>query len=108
MDKTVITKLGDFEVVRDVVADVATLMEPEAVYLYNQKLNTRGKFASFKLCVIGDFADKDEAERTIYLGVDSPLPFDLLLYTGEQWEEHSADPDSFAYRIKHTGVRVYG
>ena len=108
MDRAAVSGVSDFAVVRDVVDEIVALLEPCAVYLYSQKMSWRGELSSFKLCVIGGFEDRQAAERAVYHRVDSELPFDMLLYTLPEWEEHSADPDSFAYSIKKTGARVYG
>ena len=108
MDKTVSAQAGDFALVRDVVDAIAGLLAPQAIYLYNQKLDCSGKVTSFKLCVVGDFRDKLKAERTLYWEVNSDLPFDVLLYTPEEWEALSANPTAFACRIKKTGTLVYG
>jgi len=108
MDKTALTQLSDFAAVREVVDAVAALLAPQTIYLYNQKLNNRGEFTSFKLCVVGGFADKIKAERTLYWEVDSEIPFDVVLYTPQEWKELSASPAAFACHIKETGMRVYG
>lgn len=91
-----------------VVQEVARLLSPRTIYLYNQKLNPRGEQTSFKLCVVADVADKGQAERDVYRKVDCPIPFDILLYTPQEWERLTADSSTFAFHIKQVGTIVYG
>jgi len=107
MSKIVLEQLGNFAVVRHVADSIAALLKPERIYLYNQKLNCKGEFTSFKLCVVGDFADKQKAEQTLYWEIDSDLPFDVQLYTPREWEELSEKPNAFARHIKNTGTIVH-
>ena len=60
-----------------------------------------------KLCVVVPEEDSRQAERTLYLNVDSELPFDLVCYSRTQWQKLSGDPDSFAYRVRSTGRMLY-
>jgi len=108
MDKTTLSELPDFAAVRAVVEGVASLFSPQVIYLYNHKLNNRGEFTSFKLCVVGGFVDKIEAERALYWEIDSEIPFDVVLYTPLEWKELSDSPAAFASHIKETGMMVYG
>ncbi len=91
-----------------VVQEIARMLSPRAIYLYNQKRNPKGEQTSFKLCVIADVADKGQAEKDIYRQVDCPIPFDVLLYTPREWEQLTADASTFASRIIQEGTIVYG
>ena len=107
MDKVALAHLSSHSVIRQVVDEIVALLAPERVYLYSQKLNCQGEVTSFKLCVVGDFADKQKARQSVYWEVDSQLPFDVLLYTSQEWEELCEHPDMFARQIKNTGTIVY-
>ena len=107
MDQMALTRLGDFAVIRQVAEEIAALLSPKRIYLYSHKLNCQGALTSFKLCVVGDFADKHKAEQSIHWEIDSQLPFDLLLYTTQEWEELSATHHTFACHIQKTGIIVY-
>jgi len=91
-----------------VVRSIVDMLHPRTVYLYNQRVSARGTTTSFKLCVVADCGDKAQAEQRVYLGIDSDVPFDVLLYTTAEWERLLAVDTSFAGRIARTGMVVYG
>ena len=80
---------------------------PKRVYLYNQRVSIGGVTYAFKLCVVLETPDKHAAETALYMQIDCEVPFDLLLYTPEEWETLLAQPGSFAGRIQKTGVLLY-
>lgn len=87
---------------------IVKMLDPTKIYLYNQRLDNKGHTASFKLCVILQTDDKHAAEQDIYLNIDCDVPFDVLLYTPEEWEEHTHVPSAFASKIKQMGAVLYG
>jgi hypothetical protein len=91
----------------DVVSKIADLCAPDQIYLYNQRINSKNEVSSFKLCVVADVADKFAAEHDIYLEIDSDIPFDVLIYTTQEWEELTRISTTFAYKISQTGVVVF-
>ena len=60
------------------------------------------------LCVIKDTKDKRNLLAEMYIYIDSRIPFDLVLYTSEEWNKCVKDKSSFAYIIYNTGVKIYG
>jgi hypothetical protein len=52
--------------------------------------------------------EKAEAEKRIYLDIDSDIPFDVLVYTPREWESLMLQKHSFAKRITQEGTYVYG
>lgn len=60
------------------------------------------------LCIIKDTDNKRELLTEIYISIDSTIPFDLVLYTSEEWNKCVNDKTSFAYNINNTGVKIYG
>lgn len=42
----------------------------------------------------------------MYLNIDSNKPFDIILYTEEEWEECIKDLASFASLINRTGIDI--
>lgn len=97
----------DSQEVRGVVEEIAKLIRPNAIYLYNHKRTLSGQIASFKLCVIADCV-KEAAERQIYREIDCMIPYDIILYTPEEWQQLTDRPDTFAHKISRTGTVVYG
>lgn len=94
--------------VEKVVREIADRYEPECIYLYNHKQDLTGATSAFKLAVIGPFADREQAERDIYLDIDSEVPFDVILYTPGEWEQLCDNEKSFAHKILLTGMVMYG
>lgn len=99
---------NDSTVLKEVTAEIIDLMKPEMIYLYNSKKNSGGQLTSFKLAIILETENKLEDERKAYRYIDSDVPFDLLLYTCEEWTELLEQPLSFASRIMSTGTKLYG
>lgn len=99
------------EDVARVVKGVEEMLQPKTIYLYNQRFNSQGETTGFKLCVVGALPEgrcKDAVERDIYLRLDSEVPFDVMVYSPEEWERILEDPVSFAQKIKRTGMVVHG
>lgn len=94
--------------IKMVVEQLADILSPDTIYLYNQRVNSSGRSTGFKLCVVARTENKQEAERYAYMEIDCDVPFSLLLYTPEEWAQILAYPDSFACKIKQTGTMVYG
>ena len=90
-----------------VVQRIVAFVQPDVVYLYNQRINAKDEITSFKLCLVADVADKSAAERTIYLQIDCDIPFDILLYTRAEWQDLTQNATSFAYKIQQSGTVVY-
>ena len=92
---------------RAVIDNIAKIYSPQRIYLYNRRVGMHNNTTSFKLCVILDTPDKSRSEQNIYLNIDSEIPFDVLVYTPQEWEALSSDSASFAGRIKKNGVIVH-
>lgn len=80
---------------------------PEKIIIYNKKANLSGRVSSFKLCAVIDTQNTLACEGEIYARIECDLPFDVLVYTPEQWEIFVAQRDSFAAKIAGTGVEIY-
>jgi len=50
---------------------------------------------------------KNDWLKKAYLEIDSDIPFDLFLYTPEEWDISVRDSASFASRILRKGCVVY-
>lgn len=93
--------------VREVLDQVIAAAKPEAVFLYNCKYDWDGELTAFKFCVICDYNNKRRLLAEIF-DVDCEIPFDVLLYTKEQFNEFKNDPSAFAHRIFTKGTMLYG
>jgi hypothetical protein len=94
--------------IAEVVGRIAEGFAPEKIYLFSLKRGHIGRSAGFKLCVVVDSEDLEQTERQIYLKVESEVPYDLVLYSPEMFEELLARKGSFAGRIVEHGRLLYG
>lgn len=95
------------ESIRSVCGAIAELFSPERVILFSVKRSVTGAVRSFKVCVVLDAPRAADIEKRIYLEIDSKLPFDVLVYTPQQWAELVGQPGSFAHTIIREGTVVY-
>ncbi len=95
-------------VIEQTVNKIVELFSPSKVIEYNTKYDMEGKVSSFKLCIVGKIADKRKMLTRIFDEVDSEIPYDVLLYTDEQFEELKNSSDAFASRINRRGRVRYG
>lgn len=91
-----------------VVKEICDIAQPDRVILFSVKRNLQNHVTSFKLCAIVESNDKTRLEQQLYLLVDCDLPYDILLYTPNEWKRLTADPYSFASKIEESGCVVYG
>lgn len=94
--------------IRRVATGIAELFSPEKIILYSKKINFEtDDVKSFSLCVILTAQDTLRAEQAIYLKVESALPFDVLVYTPEQWQKLISNKYSFACNTIQKGNVLY-
>ena len=60
------------------------------------------------ICVVVDTTDKKSLTEKIYSQVDSDIPFDVVLYTIEEWNKWKDEKTSFLHKICKEGEVVYG
>lgn len=100
--------MKDNECIRSVCDRLKGGFSPEKIILFSTKYSISGRMKSFKLCLVTDTRDKAELEKNIYLTIDCDIPFDVLVYTPDEWATLTGETDSFANRIKEEGTYVYG
>ncbi len=100
--------IADNPVVREVTQEIVNLVNPQKVILFSYKVNTRGEMASFKICVVCSTDNKTKTEHNIYVNIDSPLCYDVIVYTKDEWEHLIQNKDSFVAKIKETGCVLHG
>ena len=82
---------------------------PNKLLLFgSQAKNTAGRFSDINLCVVVEVTNTRKLLADMYLNIESDVPFDLLLYSPDEWERCIADQTSFAYQIVKKGVMLYG
>lgn len=80
---------------------------PSKIILFSEKHNPGGELSSVKLCVIIGDGDAIKVEKRLYVEIESEVPFDVLVYTKEQWGKLLENDMSFAASIKKTGRVLY-
>lgn len=87
---------------------IAELINPVRIIIFNRKYTLSNELASFKLCVIINGEECSKTEQQIYLSLDCDVPFDVLVYNYDHWKSLINDKYSFAYRgIMNGGVVLY-
>lgn len=95
--------------IKRICEEIVRLCNPQKIIYYNAKTSfSTGQIREISLCVVVDTRDKAACSKQIYLAVDSPIAFNLLLYTPEEWEMLQKDCGSFASRILRKGVVIHG
>ena len=88
---------------------IRALVDAQAVYLFGSKAKgTAREDSDIDICVVAPTASKRNTLALLYLELDFDKPIDILLYTPEEWLHLTADESSFAYKIKESGVCLYG
>lgn len=82
---------------------------PQMILLFgSQAKGTARADSDVDLCVVASTANKRKLLTELYLNVDFECPVDFLLYTPEEWASSVIDSHSFAYKLHHEGVQLYG
>jgi predicted nucleotidyltransferase len=82
---------------------------PQKLFLFGSQANEKASITSdIDICVVMNTQDKRMLLTDMYMSIQSDKPFDLLLYTPDEWERCLEDKTSFAYKINKEGVRLYG
>lgn len=93
----------------NITIQLINLYAPEKLLLFGSYAKKLARHNSdIDLCVITETSNKRELLTDMYLNIESDRPFDLLLYTPEEWESNVTDKTSFAYQINNEGVVLYG
>jgi len=81
---------------------------PKKIVLFgSQAKGTATKNSDIDLCIIKNTANKRDLLTDMYLNIESSKPFDLILYTENEWYRCIIDTTSFAYQINNNGIIVF-
>lgn len=92
--------------VKNVCDKIRDLFFPEKLIIFSQKQH-RGVVTSFKLCAVIKSENVFKTEHDIYLKVDSEIPFDVIVYSPEEWEKRLRNETSFASEILKKGTEYH-
>jgi hypothetical protein len=94
--------------VEHILSAILKICDPVAVIMYGKKYDVSSdKIKSADFCLIIDSLPKDELLKRIYVEVESDIPYNVLIYTADEWEEMTGDPLSYASRISEKGTVIY-
>ena len=88
---------------------IVNKFNPKEILLFGSL--AKGTFRSnsdIDLCIIKDTDNKRYLISRIYTEIDCNIPYDIILYTSDEWESYKNDKNTFAYSIINTGVKIYG
>ncbi len=99
---------NDITDIKDIIDKIEKLVNPVKIILFHRKIANNGLTMSFKICIITQSQNKLEIEKKIYKSVDSDVPFDVVLYTIDEWEKLKSNDNSFANKILKRGKVING
>ena len=87
--------------------DIVRLSSPRELILFSEKHQPDGGLSSVKLCVIIKKGNSRQIEHKLYVEMESELPFDILVYTEDEFRRLLENRMSFAAQIRRTGRVLY-
>lgn len=95
--------------VSKITDDIVSKFNPIKIILFGSAAKgLYRKSSDIDLCIIKDTLNKRVLIANIYTEIDCDIPFDIIVYTNEEWERNISDTSSFAYLINRSGVILYG
>lgn len=97
--------MKDIESVEALCQRLKELLCPELIILFGAKYDDEGdSMVDIDICVVTDIGtNKKELLRRAYLETDCDIPYDIFLYTTEEWNRLKKDSGSFVSRILRKG-----
>ena len=88
---------------------IIKICSPYEIILFGSLAKRQIKNTSdIDICVVVDTTDKNVLIQKIYSEVEAEVPFDIVLYTIEEWEKWKDEKTSFLHKICKEGEVVYG
>lgn len=96
------------DLLQTILKQILEHCDPRCVILYGEKRTlSTSKIKSLDFCIILPHVDKCALLHELYLAIDSPIPFNILLYTCEEWTKLTQDFSSYASAIQKKGTVLY-
>ncbi|MDO5549454.1 MAG: hypothetical protein Q4F79_13345 [Eubacteriales bacterium] len=92
-----------------VLAGVQRCCKPRYIILYGEKVTAGQRdLKSADFCIVLDQVNRQALLHDLYLTVQADIPVQFLLYSTEEWNALTADPNSYASAIRRKGTILYG
>lgn len=96
------------EQTQKILQGILQYCHPRKVLVYGEKyLLSSKQLKSIDICIVLAQADKPALLHKLYLNIASDIPFQLLLYTQEEWDKLTQDSASYASVIAGRGRVLY-
>lgn len=92
--------------IQQVTNSIVERFNPNKIILFSHKHNLKDEITSFKLVVISNATPN--LAHDIYLEVDCDIPFDVVVYSQNDWDDAVELSGSFAKRVDMKGTVLYG
>jgi predicted nucleotidyltransferase len=93
----------------DIKEQIVSNYAPSKIIVFgSQAKGTATSRSDIDLCIIKSTDNKRKLLADMYLNLDSSKPFDIILYTEDEWSKCIDDSTSFAYLINKKGTVIYG
>ncbi len=93
----------------NITKQLISMYLPKRLLLFgSQARDTAASNSDIDLCVVVDTNNKRALLTEMYMNIEASKPFDLLLYTPDEWQNCLTDKTSIAYKINREGLLLYG
>ncbi len=92
--------------IKCVVRQLKKMADVKKIMLFHKKNSLNGGLSAFKICAVIETIDKPMLEMRIYREIDSEIPFDVVIYTPEEWRILSEEKGTFANKVAKTGCEI--
>ena len=95
--------------IRFICEEIKRLFDVETITGFGAKKNQNDdSVTDMDICVVANTDNKNAWIKKAYLEIDSEIPFDLFLYTPDEWSALTRQSESFASRIQRKGCVFFG
>lgn len=92
-----------------VLEGVRKCCQPRYVILYGEKVTAdQHTVKSADFCIVLDAFNKQQLLKELYLNIQQDIPVQFMLYSTEEWNRLTQDPNSYASAIRKKGTVLYG
>lgn len=98
--------MKEYENIKEQIIDMCS---PYEIILFGSLAKKKIRSSSdIDICIIVDTIDKRQLAQNIYSKVNAEIPFDIVIYTIDEWNKWKDEKTSFLYKICQEGEVVYG